>query len=36
MLNDLVYHLIVSILEIFMWDGELIGGEIFKMDQPLL
>jgi 1-acyl-sn-glycerol-3-phosphate acyltransferase len=27
MLNDLVYHLIVSILEIFMWDGELIGGE---------
>ncbi len=33
MLNDLVYHLIVSILEIFMWDGELIGGENLK-DGP--
>jgi hypothetical protein len=27
MLNDMAYHLIVSILEVFMWDGELIGGE---------
>jgi len=27
MLNDLAYHLIVSILETFMWDGELIGKE---------
>ena len=27
MLNDMAYHLIISILEIFMWDGELIGGE---------
>jgi hypothetical protein len=25
MLNDMAYHLIVSILEVFMWDGELIG-----------
>jgi hypothetical protein len=27
MLNDMAYHLIVSVLEIFMWDGELIGKE---------
>ena len=27
MWNDLTYHLIISILEAFMWDGELIGGE---------
>jgi hypothetical protein len=27
MLNDMAYHLIVSALEIFMWDGELIGKE---------
>jgi hypothetical protein len=27
MLNDLAYHLIVSILEFFMWDRELIGEE---------
>src|SRR4030067_298955 len=27
MLNDMAYHLIVSILEIFMWDGELVGEE---------
>lgn len=27
MLNDMAYHLIVSILEIFMWDGELVGRE---------
>jgi 1-acyl-sn-glycerol-3-phosphate acyltransferase len=27
MLNDMAYHLIVSILEAFMWDGELAGGE---------
>jgi len=27
MWNDMAYHLIVSILEIFMWDGELVGGE---------
>lgn len=27
MLSDLAYHLIISTLEIFMWDGELIGGE---------
>jgi len=27
MLNDMAYHLIVSILEIFMWDGELVGAE---------
>ena len=27
MLNDWAYHLIVSILEIFMWDGELAGEE---------
>jgi hypothetical protein len=25
--NDMGYHLIVSILEAFMWDGELVGGE---------
>jgi 1-acyl-sn-glycerol-3-phosphate acyltransferase len=27
MLSDRAYHLIVSILEAFMWDGELMGGE---------
>ncbi len=27
MLSDRAYHIIVSILEMFMWDGELIGGE---------
>jgi len=27
MLSDRAYHLIVSILEAFMWDGELAGGE---------
>lgn len=27
MLNDMAYHLIVSILETFMWDGELVGEE---------
>jgi len=27
MLSDMAYHLIISTLEIFMWDGELIGGE---------
>jgi hypothetical protein len=27
MLNDMAYHLIVSVLEVFMWDGELIGKE---------
>lgn len=27
MLNDWAYHLIVSTLEIFMWDGELVGEE---------
>jgi hypothetical protein len=27
MLNDLAYHLIASILDIFMWDGELMGEE---------
>lgn len=27
MLSDMAYHLIISSLEIFMWDGELIGGE---------
>lgn len=27
MLSDLAYHLIVSVLETFMWDGELIGKE---------
>lgn len=30
MLNDWAYHLIVSILEAFMWDGELEGGENLK------
>ncbi len=27
MLGDRAYHLIVSLLEAFMWDGELVGGE---------
>ncbi len=27
MLSDQAYHLIVSILELFMWDGELTGAE---------
>ena len=27
MLSDRAYNLIVSILEAFMWDGELVGGE---------
>jgi hypothetical protein len=27
MLGDLAYHLIISVLEILMWDGELVGGE---------
>jgi hypothetical protein len=27
MLNDTAYHFIVSLLETFMWDGELVGGE---------
>jgi hypothetical protein len=27
MLDDRAYHLIISILEAFMWDGELVGGE---------
>ncbi len=27
MLSDRAYHFIVSILEAFMWDGELVGGE---------
>lgn len=27
MLSDGAYHLIISILEAFMWDGELVGGE---------
>jgi hypothetical protein len=27
MLNDMAYHFIVSVLEIFMWDGELVGKE---------
>lgn len=27
MLGDRAYHIIVSILEAFMWDGELLGGE---------
>jgi 1-acyl-sn-glycerol-3-phosphate acyltransferase len=27
MLNDMVYHLIASILELFVWDGELVGEE---------
>ena len=27
MLNDWAYHLIVSLLEAFMWDGELVGEE---------
>src|SRR4030066_2283022 len=27
MLTDMAYHLVASILEAFMWDGELIGGE---------
>lgn len=27
MLSDWAYHLIVSTLEAFMWDGELVGGE---------
>ena len=27
MLSDRAYHLIVSILEAFMWDGELVGSE---------
>ncbi|HSB67308.1 MAG TPA: hypothetical protein VLD65_12080 [Anaerolineales bacterium] len=27
MLSDWAYHLIVSILEAFMWDGELVGSE---------
>ncbi len=27
MFSDMAYHLIISILEIFMWDGELIGEE---------
>ncbi len=27
MLTDMAYHLIVSVLEAFMWDGELIGKE---------
>ncbi|OGN98892.1 MAG: hypothetical protein A2Z71_07735 [Chloroflexi bacterium RBG_13_50_21] len=27
MLNDKAYHLIASILEVFMWDGELVGEE---------
>jgi len=27
MLNDWAYHLILSILEAFMWDGELVGAE---------
>jgi hypothetical protein len=27
MFNDMAYHLIISILEVFMWDGELIGEE---------
>jgi hypothetical protein len=27
MLVDFACHLIVSILETFLWDGELVGGE---------
>jgi len=27
MLNDMAYHLIISVLETFMWDGELVGKE---------
>lgn len=27
MLSDRSYHLIISLLEAFMWDGELMGGE---------
>src|SRR5512139_1664532 len=27
LLSDTAYHLIVSLLEIFMWDGELVGQE---------
>ncbi len=27
MLSDRVYNLVISILEAFMWDGELVGGE---------
>ena len=30
MLNDWAYHLIVSVLEVFMWDGELVGAENLK------
>ncbi len=30
MLNDMFYHLIVSILEVFMWDGELIGKKFLQ------
>ena len=33
MLNEIAYHLIVSILEDFMWDGELMGGE-YLQDGP--
>jgi hypothetical protein len=33
MLSDLAYHLIISTLEIFMWDGELIGAE-YLQDGP--
>jgi uncharacterized membrane protein YraQ (UPF0718 family) len=30
MLSDMAYHLIISTLEIFMWDGELIGREYLQ------
>jgi hypothetical protein len=33
MLGDLAYHLIISTLEIFMWDGEMLGGE-YLQDGP--
>lgn len=36
MWNDMAYHLIISILEIFMWDGELIGGENLQVGPGVI
>ena len=36
MLNDWAYHLIVSVLEIFMWDGELKGEENLEQGPGII
>src|SRR5512136_868190 len=36
MLNDWAYHLIVSTLEIFMWDGELEGEENLEQGPGII